>query len=263
MLKAAALLYPMMGLLLCSVVALRAEDDPVPAFAGEPPVVSLELMGRGLVPTARVVVFASPRGTRTILSRTWTYQVQPQSLSDGTMAPHNDIAVAITLPPERIFHTASPDTTFVILPGRTWGQDHALDLRMARLAAGMVKIRLLIGEASSPWVNYRLPDVPVDLPLAVVGSDAHKLDREHLERLAKTSSATIIRGRFTSGDHPWTRIFTLDAKDPMAPLLPKLLIDGKSTNMVADDLLVHCAISGVSPGGAVEDGATFLGVELE
>ena len=260
--NAALLLYPLLGLLLCTAVTLRAEDDPAPALPGEPPAITLEFIGLGLVPTARVSVGASPRGTRAVLSRTWTYQVQPQPPLGAALDPRYQVAVSLVLSPERIFRSVS-DSNFVVLPGRTWGHDHPLDLRAAHLPPGMVKIRVVIGESSSPWVNYNLPDVPADLPLAIASPDVRKLGSEHLERLAKTASAIIVRGRFSSGDHPWTRTFTLDAKDPLAPLLPKLLVDGKTNNLVADDQLARCAISGLLQGGTVEDGAMVLAVQPE
>jgi hypothetical protein len=138
-----------------------------------------------------------------------------------------------------------------------------LDLRPAKMGPGIVYIRLALTVPVSPgttaaapavfrsdWERYRLPDVPA-VPLVRFDSDSRKLGQPQFERAAR--EATVFTATAASGDFPWTRVLTLDLRDPLAPSLPRLLLDGKSVHVVPDGTPMRFAVTGYAGGGFDSD----------
>jgi hypothetical protein len=270
-------------------VALGAEDSPQPRLgATGTATVRLEFLGKGLIPTARVLI-SNPEAGRLRLGRRWTYEVIPQTaivdqaqlsrlpsvrddsrLSVAELASLPESRIFLTLAEDLVFRGGSDDRTIAILPGKAWGHDHQLDLRPAKLSPGIVYIRLALTtvgglEGKNPatvyrsdWERYRLPDVP-DVPLVRFDADSRKLGNPQFERAART--ATVFTATAVSGDFPWTRVLTLDASDPLAVHVPRLLLDGKSTHVIPDNTPMRFAITGYDVG-QVEPDARVIAVSL-
>lgn len=285
-------------LLLLASAALIAEDDPpvapgIPGAVGQA-TIRLEFLGKGFVPTARVLI-TNPVQRRAHLSRSWTYEVVAQDrLTDRSLAaslpgPRDDRFMALAelqcAPEARVWLTLDEDAVFRsgndrkpigVAPGKAWGHDHPLDLRPAKLRAQIVFIRLHVPRAAtrtdgeddpvpkgdvqeftSDWMRYLLPDVP-DLPLVRFGGDARKLGDTQFARAAK--DATTFVATAASGDHPWTRVLTLAKDDPLAKTFPRLLLDGKSTHVIADGEPFRFAVGGID-GSTVGPEATVIAVQ--
>jgi len=163
-----------------------------------------------------------------------------------------------------------------VAPGKAWGHDHPLDLRPTKLRAQIVFVRLHVPRAAtrtdgdedptpkgnvpeftSDWMRYQLPDVP-DLPLLRFSGDARKLGDPQFARAAK--GATTFVATATSGDYPWTRVLTLAKDDPLAETFPRLLLDGKSTHVIADGEPFRYAVSGID-GSVISSDATVIAVQ--
>ena len=240
--------------------------------------VSLELLGKGLIPTARVVI-SNNDFVRIRLPRSWTYEVIPQpalidnalkaSLSAASDERNFSFTDAAFLPEQRVWLSLSERAIFgrsgqheiEIAPRRTWGHDHLLDVRPGHFKPGPVFIRLCLGTslgASGPksaWQRLLIPDVP-DVPLLRFTSDSRKLLGEvPFKRAAQEAGLTFVAVA-SSGSHPWTRILTLDAKDPLAGFLPRLLLDGRSQPIFEDGVRYRFAVRGISATGEVDADAT-------
>ena len=285
-------------LLLLAACALPAENGPevvpgIPGAVGQA-TVRLEFLGKGFVPTARVLI-TNPLQRRAHLSRNWTYEVVPQDrLTDRTLAAslpaaRDDrffaLAELACLPESRIWLTLDEDEVFRsgndrkpidVAPGKAWGHDHPLDLRPAKLRAQIVFVRLHVPRAAtrtdgeddpvpkggaqeftSDWMRYLLPDVP-DLPLVRFSGDARKLGETQFARAAKGAATFVATA--ASGDYPWTRVLTLAKDDPLAAAFPQLLLDGKSNHVVADGEPFRFAVSGID-GTTVDPDATVIAVQ--
>ena len=252
---------------LLTVVAASASDtelrDPnVIAGATSQATVRLELVGFGLIPTARVVLI-NPTIEPLRVSRTWTYEVIPQaSLTDEPFrtrvaladAPQTyaDIAYLpnqrtwLTFSPQQLFNNGTDDPIRVA-PHKAWGHDHLLDLRLAKQARNtLVFIRLKPGDSAptSDWERFQLPDVP-DLPLIRFTENSRRLPEVAFERAAKQADAVFTA---TADDSRWTRILTLATDDPLAKTLPRLLLDGKSFHIVDKDVPCRYAVNGITDG---------------
>jgi hypothetical protein len=245
--------------------------------------VSFELMGKGLIPTARVVITNNAL-VRIRLSRSWTYEVIPQqSLTDSTLkaslpAASDERNFSFTdsafLPEQRVWLTLSERVIFgrsnqpelVIAPRRAWGHDHLLDVRPGHFKPGPVFIRLCLGTGAgagvpkSAWQRLLIPDVP-DVPLLRFTSDTRKLLGEvPFKRAAEEAGMTLVAVA-DSGAHPWTRVLTLDTKDPLAAFLPRLLLDGRSQPFFEDGVRYRFAVRGVSATGEVAADALVVALQ--
>ena len=265
-----------------SVVPAEDDDRPVRlSGATDSATVRLEFLGKGLIPTARVLI-SNPGADRLRFSRRWTYEVIPQTsiadqrqlqrLSGLTDDRNLSVAELTTLPEARVFLTLAEDLVFrsgsddraiAVMPGKAWGHDHPLDLRPAKMGPGIVYIRLALTVPVGPgttaaapavfrsdWERYRLPDVPA-VPLVRFDAESRKLGQPQFERAAK--EATVFIAMAASGDFPWTRVLTLDLRDPLAPSLPRLLLDGKSVHVVPDGTPMRFAVTGYAGGGFDSD----------
>lgn len=289
------------------LAGLPAEDgpDPAPVRPGAigRPTARLEFLGRGQYPTARVII-SNPGPGRLHLSRGWTYEVIPQAsvenrsgmsmttfdddrplaFADLASAPNARVWIRL---PERTIFRGGASRRIAIEAGRSWGQDHPLDLRKSRLPPGIIFVRLAIdiirpdgagneaeddgggedappakaddlGQVCSDWIRMRLPDVP-DLPLVRFGPDARKLEGEvPFARAAK--GMTVFTATAASGEYPWTRVLTLVKGDPLAAELPRLLLDGKSVHVVPDGEPYRYAVSGID-GPVVDSDAEVIAVQ--
>ena len=262
---------------------LAAEEPPVEPAPAEgaigSAVVSFELIGRGLVPTARIVI-TNPNPVRLRLPRTWTYEVIPQpailddrlrsslpaasdeqrfSVKDFTYAPGQRVWLTLS---ERTLFGRSGQEDIIIGPRRSWGHDHALDLRPGKFKPGPVFIRFALGSSGpkSDWLRLLIPEVPA-APLLRVSTVARKLTGEvPFARAVKDAGRSFI-ATADSGAHPWTRVLTLDPLDPLAAQLPKLLLDGRSQQIFADGVRCRFAVRGISATGEVEDDASVMAVQ--
>ena len=259
-------------------VVVAEDDDRPPRLPGATgkATIRLEFLGKGLIPTARVLI-SNPGSDRLRFSRRWTYEVIPQtsvadqgqlqrlpglnddrrfSLAELTSLP--EARVFLTLSEELVFRSGSDDRAIAVFPGKAWGHDHPLDLRPAKLAPGIVYIRLALTAATGPvpatdapavyrsdWERYRLPDVPA-VPLVRFDSVSRKLGQPQFERAAK--DATVFTATAVSGDFPWTRVLTLDVRDPLASTLPRVLLDGKSVHVIPDGTPLRFAVTGYAAG---------------
>lgn len=262
---------------------LAAEEppaEPVPAeWAVGSSVVSFELIGRGLVPTARIVI-TNTSPVRIRLSRTWTYELIPQpaildarmrsSLPDVTDEQRFSVKDFSYVPEQRVWLTLSERTLFgrsgqddiVIGPRRSWGHDHALDLRPGNFKPGPVFIRFALGPngPKSDWLRLLIPNVPA-VPLLRFTTETRKLTGEvPFGRAVKEAGRSFI-ATADSGAHPWTRVLTLDPLDPLAAQLPRLLLDGRSQQIFADGVRCRFAVRGISATGEVEDNASVMAVQ--
>ena len=264
---------------------LMAEDGEgpprLPGATGSAAVVRLEFLGKGLIPTARVLI-SNGGSERLRLRRRWTYEVIPQTaitdreqllrlpdlkdnrqVSVAELKSLPDTRVFLTLAEDLVFRSGSDDRAIAVMPGKAWGHDHPLDLRPANMAPGIVFIRLVLTTAGGPgtaaeaaavyrsdWERYRVPDVPA-VPLIRFDSDSRKLRQLQFERAAR--DATVVTATAASGDFPWTRVLTLDSSDPLAPTLPRMLLDGKSVHVIPDGTPMRYAITGYVAGSLESD----------
>lgn len=268
---------------------LLAEDTPpeptaLPGAVGQA-TVRLELLGRGLVPTARVVII-NPTVLRLRLSRAWTYEVVPQTaindermrtrlpaLTDTRLFATDELHFApeqrvwLTLPERRVFGRSNLDP-IEIASRKSWGHDHDLDLRPAHLLPGPVFVRLNLRtgitvneskELNSDWQRIMIPDVPA-LPLIRFTTDSRKLSSDTTFARAEKEAGRSFTAKAESGEHGWTRILTLDPTDPLAGKLPKLLLDGRSQHVFGDGIRCKFAVRGISADGVVDTDADVLAV---
>lgn len=254
------------------------EPDPVVGVLGSAGV-SFELLGRGLIPTSRIVV-TNTSPIRIRLPRTWTYEVIPQpGITDAQVrATLPDIADDRSFllkdftyaPEQRVWLTLSERTLFgrsqldemVIAPRRSWGHDHALDLRPGHFKPGPVFIRFSLGSngLKSDWLRVLIPDVP-NVPLLRFTTESRKLSGAvPFARAVKEAGRSFI-ARADSGTHPWTRVLTLDADDPLAAQVPKMLLDGRSQQIFDDGVRCRFAVRGISASGEIESDADVVAVQ--
>lgn len=278
----------LIGWSLASTTQLWAEEPPPEPdpVAGSPvagaigsAVVTFELLGRGLIPSARIVV-TNTSPVRIRLPRTWTYEVIPQpgildaqvrttlpddadersiSLKDFAYAPEQRVWLTLS---ERVLFGRSQQDDIIIAPRRSWGHDHALDLRPGHFKPGPVFIRFSLGSngLKSDWQRLLIPDVPA-VPLLRFTAQSRKLVGEvPFGRAVKEAGRTFI-AMADSGTHPWTRVLTLDEKDPLATHLPRLLLDGRSQQIFDDGVRCRFAVKGISATGEVDDDAEVVAVQ--
>lgn len=260
-----------------------AEPDPVAGSdlmgAAGSIVVTMELLGRGLIPTARVVV-TNTNPIRVRLPRSWTYEVIPQpaildanlrsTLPDAAEERHVSLKELTYLPEQRVWLTLSERAIFgrsrqediVIAPRRTWGHDHPLDMRPGHFKPGPVFIRLCLGSTGpkSDWLRLLIPDVP-DVPLLRFTADSRKLMGEVPFARAVKEAGTSFIATATSGAHPWTRVLKLDPSDPLAEHVPTMLLDGRSLQVFDDGIRCRFAARGISETGEVENDASIVAVQ--
>lgn len=237
-------------------------DPNVIAGAASQPTVRLELLGFGLIPTARVVLI-NPTNAPLNISRSWTYEVIPQSsLTDGAFrasvaqadAPRTyaDILYLpsartwLTFSPQQLFNNSSDDPIRVA-PHKAWGHDHLLDLRLAKQPRNaIIFVRLKPGENAplSDWERIQLPDVP-EAPLIRFTENSRRLPEAAFERAAKQADAVFTA---TADDSRWTRVLTLVADDPLAQTFPQILLDGKSFHLIDKGVPCRYAVSGITKG---------------
>jgi hypothetical protein len=248
----------------CGAAAVEADDGLVPNNLPTHTQVHLEFLGRGLVPTARVVI-NNPDSFRVHLPRRWTYEVvsqpaltdplQRSSLPGISAGEHFSLKrltclpeakVTITFAEDAIFRSSTGNAPISIPSRRSWGHDHEFDLRLAKIRDGIIFIRLTFAAGSSDWVRYRLPEVP-DLPLVRFTLESRKLGTDHFAR-AEKQAEVVVNGVLDSGEWPWCRVLTLAANDPLAKTYPRLLVDGKSTQVLADGERARFAIRGFAEG---------------
>ncbi len=234
------------------------------AGAAGTPTVRLELLGFGLIPTARVVLI-NPTNVPLRISRSWTYEVVPQrSLTDASLrtsvglpdCPRTYAELAY-LPEQRAWLTFSPyqlfnnrsDEPITVAPHRAWGHDHLLDLRAAKQARNaIIFVRLQPGQGTlaSDWERIQLPDVP-DLPLVrFTGNSRRLVDDGPFARVTKEPGTTTFVA--TADASKWTRVLTLATDDPLAKTLPQLLLDGKSFHLIDDGKPYRYAVTGLQDG---------------
>lgn len=258
---------------------LPADSEPIPGTNANTGV-TLELLGQGLIPTARVLI-TNGNAVRLRLPRAWTYEVITKpALTDRVLKAslptagnerHLTFDESAVLPEQRVCLTLSERIVFgrsglgelFIAPRRTWGHDHLVDLRPGHFKPGLVFIRLCLGNspgaAKSAWQRLLIPDVP-DVPLLRFTSDSRKLLGEvPFKRAAQEAGLTFVAVA-SSGAHPWTRILTLDAQDPLAGLLPRLLLDGRSQPVFEDGVRCLFAVRGVSLTGEVAADASVVAI---
>ena len=263
-----------------SLVAEEPPAEPVPAEGAiGTAVVSFELIGRGLVPTARIVI-TNPSPVKIQLPRTWTYEVIPQpaildsrmrsTLPEVTDEQRFSVKDFSYMPEQRVWLTLSEQTLFgrsrhdeiLIGPRRSWGHDHVLDLRPGNFKPGPVFIRFALGSSGpkSDWLRLLVPDVPA-VPLLRFTTETRKLTGDvPFGRAVKEAGGSFI-ATADSGAHPWTRVLTLDPLDPLAAQLPRLLLDGRSQQVFADGVRCRFAVRGISATGEVEDDASVMAVQ--
>ena len=273
-----ALLAPLalMAVLGAPLPAVEVDDGapaPIPAMIGTA-TLHLELLGRGLIPIARVAILNQQSGPL-LVPRTWTYEVMPQRaiLDDAirAQAEHEDarsFTQLVCAPDQRVFITLSPrrlfndddDTRIRVPANRGWGHDHELDLRVARLQRNSIAfVRLTIAgrdgdpdktASHSDWERIQVPDVPMDLPMVRFTGDSRKLVDPAFTRAAQRADAVFTA---TASGPTWTRILTLDAKDPLAKAMPQVLLDGKSFHVFDDGVPCRFAITGMHDGRITAD----------
>ncbi len=249
-------------------------DPNVMAGAAGKPTVRLELLGFGLIPTARVVLI-NPTNAPLRVSRTWTYEVIPQgSLTDvsfrtsvekpdcprtyADLAYLPDQRVWLTFSPKKLFNNVSEEP-IAVAAHRAWGHDHLLDLRLAKQARNaIIFVRLKPGDnaPTSDWERIQLPDVP-DVPLIRFTDTSRRLNDVAFDRAAKQADAVFVA---TADDSRWTRVLTVSADDPLAKTLPSLLLDGKSFHIVEKDVPCRYAVTGIRDG-VVDPEACVIAVE--
>jgi len=260
-----------------------AEPEPVsgssiPGAVGST-LVTFELLGRGMIPTSRVVL-TNTSPIRVRLPRTWTYEVIPQpaildpklrsTMSETAEESTVSLKEIAYLPEQRVWLTMSERSIFgrsgqediVITPGRSWGHDHALDLRSGHFKPGPVFIRFCLGDAGpkSAWLRLLIPEVP-NVPLLRFTTESRKLIGEVPFGRAIKEAGTSFIATATSGSHPWTRVLTLDPTDPLAALLPTLLLDGRSQQVFDDGVRCRFAVRGISATGEVDNDAVIVAVQ--
>jgi len=242
------------------------EPAPIPATAMGA-TITCEFLGSGLIPTARVVI-TNTGPVRLRVPRSWTYEViPPTALVDARTKLSKDDAY---LPEQRVWLTLSERTIFgrsgqddiIILPGRSWGHDHALDLRPGKFKPGPQFIRFCLGQQGpkSEWLRVQVPDVP-NLQLVRFTTDSRKLLGEAPFKRAADAAGCVFVATAVSGDQPWTRVLTLESGDPLAAVLPSLLLDGRSVPVFADGERWRFAVRGISATGEVADDARVMAVQ--
>ncbi len=265
-----------LALLLTSLPGHAVDEDagvalPTPAAIGTA-AIRLELIGRGLLPTCRVLV-TNPGPERLQFQRRWVYELAPQAaLADRSLAAGLPLAdetrpfalagmpfptaalIRLSLAPVRIFRGGPIDGPITVGAGRTWGHDHLLDLRQARAPAGIAFVRLVLADGSlrSDWQRCVLPDVP-ELPLVRFGGEARRLGDIPFARAARGAQAVIFTAVAETRGWPFTRQLVLVAEDPLAATLPRLLLDGKSLHVVPDGVAVRFAATGIADGRVADD----------
>ncbi len=238
------------------------------------------MLSRGLIPTVRVLI-SNPGPGRVRIPRSWTYEVIPQaSVSDERIrglvtAPadddrHYSPSELAFLPEQRVWMTLSENNLFgrsgqdpIVLAGqKSWGHDHSVDLRLAQMKPGPIFIRLSLTLAGphSDWQRLSMPDVP-DLPLIRFTKDTRKLLGEApFARAVKTAGCSFV-ATIVTNDQPWTRVMTVDPHDPLAALIPKLLLDGRSATILEDKVPYRFAVRGISAEGHVESDAEVIAIQ--